>query len=183
MSAFIVVEGKEDEEFLNSYIRFLGLFDSVYSLRGINGKDNLAGFRNELSPKRLKREGCSKVLIIFDADSNCIETVNIIEQNLASISPDGIFLFPDNESEGMLEDLLEKIVRPEYENIFECFEQYKECLSAKNSTYRHPDLKGKVFAYMDALEKNREQWFKQEYWDFDSSHLEPLKGFLEKHLG
>ena len=122
----IVVEGSEDENFLKSYIKTLGYPDESLALLNTKGRDNLqGGIRIEIE-RALKRR--SKVLIIFDADSDYESTKTDIVNKLEGLEGFNIFLFPDDNSTGAVEDLLERIIRSEHERVFECFEQYKQCI-------------------------------------------------------
>jgi hypothetical protein len=50
-----------------------------------------------------------------------------------------------------VENLLERIIRSEHERIFECFEEYKECISKCMSEYEPPGMKAKIYAYKQCL--------------------------------
>lgn len=174
----IIVEGKEDLRFLQSYTRYLSLdFPSVEWLE-INGKGNLV--KSNIERKLLQG---SKPIIIFDANSDYKSTLRQIQDTLADLSFD-VFLFPDNRSEGILENLLEQIIKPGHEDIFMCFENYKKCLNGKQRGYEMPNIKGKIYSYKEALGviKEQEKHFHPKYWDFDSSALKPLKSFLLKNI-
>ena len=177
----IVVEGEEDEDFLKSYIRILGYSDESFSFRPIGGRGNLKGARVEVE-SALDRE--EKVLIIFDADlekpktkSPYENTKNYIENELKGLEGFKTFLFPDDNSTGAVENLLERIISSEHERIFECFEKYKQCISA----YELPGIKAKIYAYKQAL-GILENSFCPHYWDFENTALEPLRNFLEQNL-
>ena len=146
----IVVEGEEDENFLKSYIKSLGYSDEVFNVRRTKGKDNLKedSIKNEIE-NALDID--SKVLIIFDADSDCESTKTDIVNKLEGLEGFKIFLFPDDNSNGAVENLLEKIIRSEHERIFECFEEYRQCISKCMSEYELPSMKAKVYAYKQVL--------------------------------
>ena len=171
----IIVEGNEDENFLKSYIETLGYPDESFRFLPINGKDKLEA-SEPIIEDALDRG--SQVLIIFDADSNCENTKTDIEHTLERLEGFKIFLFPDDNSNGAVEDLLEKIINSEHERIFECFEEYKQCISE----YNLPNMKAKIFAYKEALDILEENTFDPCYWDFENTALEPLKSFLNQNL-
>ena len=181
----IVVEGEEDEDFLKSYIRILGYSDETFAFRPIGGRDNLKGARVEVE-SALDRE--EKVLIIFDADLEEPKTKspyknakNYIENELKGLEGFKVFLFPDDNSTGAVENLLEKIINSDHERIFECFEEYKQCISKCMSEYELPGMKAKIYAYKQVLGIRRNP-FDPQYWDFENTALEPLKSFLNQNL-
>ena len=175
----IIVEGKEDENFLESYIKNLGYSSKSFECRSIYGKSNLkGGVINDIEDALARG---SQVLIIFDADSDCERTKADVEHTLERLEGFKIFLFPDDNSNGAVENLLERIIRSEHERIFECFEEYKECISKCMSGYEPPGMKAKIYAYKQVL-GILEDPFNPRYWDFENTALEPLKNFLNQNL-
>ena len=181
----IVVEGKEDKNFLESYIKNLGYSDESLVFRPIGGRDKLKGARNDIENALDKED---KVLIVFDADlkepktKSPYENAKIyIEDELKGLEGFKIFLFPDDNSTGAVEDLLEKIISSEHERIFECFEEYKQCINKCMSEYEPPGMKAKIYAYKQVL-GILENPFDSHYWDFENIALEPLKSFLNQNL-
>ena len=176
-TTLIVVEGNEDENFLKSYIKTLGYPDESFRFLPINGKDKLEASESIIEDA-LDRG--AKVLIIFDADLDYRNSRSNIENTLKGLDVN-IFLFPDDNSSGTLENLLEKMIRSEHERIFECFEEYKECISKCMSEYEPPGMKAKIYAYKQVL-GILEDSFNPRYWDFENTALEPLKSFLNQNL-
>ena len=175
----IFVEGKEDKNFLESYIKNLGYSDENFECRSICGKNNLKdGVINEI--KNALDRGL-KVLIIFDADLDYEISKTDIVNRLEELEGFKIFLFPNDNSTGAVEDLLGKIIRLEHERIFECFEEYKQCISKCMSEYELPSMKAKIYAYKQVL-GILEDPFDPRYWDFENTALEPLKSFLNQNL-
>ena len=123
----------------------------------------------------------SKVLIIFDANSDYENTKTDIVDKLEGLEGFNIFLFPDDHSTGTIENLLEKIIEPENKGIFECFEEYKECISKCMSEYELPSVKAKIYAYKQVL-GILENSFDPRHWDFENAALDPLKSFLQQSL-
>ena len=100
----IIVEGKEDENFLESYIKNLGYSSKNFECRAIYGKSNLkGGVINDIEDALARG---SQVLIIFDADSDCERTKADVEHILERLEGFKIFLFPDDNSNGAVENLL-----------------------------------------------------------------------------
>jgi len=184
----IVVEGEEDVRFLKGYLGFLlGLSISGKCFNNLNGVRNLDGQTPSIEEVLRKRV---KVLIILDANSDHQkrrqETQKILEKRIPNGGNLPLFLFPDNQSSGALEDLLEQIIIPEHKGIFACFEDYKKCLKERSPDYTLPSKKGKVYAYEQAIGalrgKDKENQFDSKYWVFGHPALEPLKKFLTEHI-
>ena len=171
---FIYVEDEEDRKFLNAYIEFLASSNLDFDLVPIKGKDKLIGRKNDIEDNLLNG---SNVSIIFDADSSYESTRNEIEKTLNDLNVN-IFLFPDNENSGILEDLLEQIINPDHKRIFDCFESYKQCVGE----YKLPDIKAKIYAYKEALGILASPFADYRHWNFEHAVLEPLKNFLSQNL-
>lgn len=184
----IFVEGEQDSNFLKSYVAYLGY--ELPEIISIDGKNNLKGNRLEIAKKLYEEE--ARVLIIFDADDDYGETKSETKrtiQDKVQVNSENsyldFFLFPNNQDSGNLEDLLEKIIKPEHKGVFDCFEAYKQCLTERGTSYFHPDKKAKIYAYKEALgamEKDKKHHFSQEYWDFRNRYLDPLKHFLSRNF-
>lgn len=182
----IVVEGDEDLRFLKGYLSFLlGLFIPEECFKDLRGFGELDGYTPDIKQVLRKRV---KVLIILDANSDHQKRRQEAQKVLDKRIPDGgnlpLFFFPDNQSNGALEDLLAQIIISEHEGIFACFEDYKKCLKECGHGYTPPDMKGKIYAYKEALgAKEKERQFDSQYWDFEHPALNPLKKFLTGHIG
>lgn len=180
----IFVEGKDDKRFLEAYLNHLSFDAQKFPVASIDGGDNTDELREKAG--RAIAEG-QKVLVIFDANSDPAGAREKIAGALRELPYDH-FLFPNDQSNGALEDLLEKIINPEHQAIFDCFEEYKKCIASKSKDYKAPSHKAKIYAYQwtNGLRKEERdrgnRHFDPDYWDFDSEALEPLKDFLSQHL-
>ena len=190
---FIVVEGKSDEEFLRQYILYNDFnVEFNFKQNGSNSlnNDTITQIQKELDNKK-------RICIIFDTDKSHINTLNRIKNELVNLANKvDIFLFPNNKDKGELETLLLDIARqPQF---VECFDNYVKCVESKDiSAADNIHKKSKMFAYREAsgLEKflkklkdndkiprnflENNKIFNQ-YFDFDSPRLEPLRNFLCK---
>lgn len=108
------------------------------------------------------------------------------------------FIYPDNQSDGDIETLMEFAARRDLHPVFfDCFEDYEKCVSGvKDSNgqaiYNVPNLKGKLHTYMSAQKlssrlRNRlgsGDWLfdNRNYWNLDVVALRPLKDFLTENL-
>ncbi|MDR0977549.1 MAG: hypothetical protein LBL71_00690 [Endomicrobium sp.] len=220
MKHLIFVEGKEDANFLEKYIKHIkpeisvcieniesdkidksGIKDSDVNIIHIGGKDR----KEELLSSKIIEHSSEKTLFIFDADTEFETRTGEISkkiENIKTIVKDknidiGSFLFPNNEDNGTLEHLLEKIIPKGNKPILDCWNSYKKCLNSKHP--KHPalpddkddkdDKKAEIYAYLDALGSKKikeaghdREYGNKEYWELNSDALEPLKKFLEENL-
>ena len=139
-------------------------------------------------------------LVILDADKD-IETrrAEILEWKRLNDLEFELFLLPNNNDAGALEDMLENIINPNNRPIFDCWEGYEKELVKLDIPGRTPPplttpaKKTKIYGYLEALlgptkdekelikERNR-KYDNAMHWNLDAEYLEGLKGFLEGHL-
>lgn len=150
----------------------------------------------------LKANGTS-LLVIFDADTFSEEQITL--ENLSQKYGFYYFLFPyngthpePNKNDGDLETLLQEIICPDNQVIFDCWQAYEQCLTDKPATttesgsFTLPARKTKIYAYLEALlgeSKSQKAKIKEEnrdyrnpkHWNLDPAHppLKPLKDFLD----
>lgn len=180
MSVKIFVEGKQDKEFLESYLKHLGYSNAEIVVCSGNRIDT-----NIRSKIQEARDGEQKVLVIFDSDDDCENTMErLIRESGGLLCGSEIFLFPDNSQKGELETLLFAIAKEP--QVCQCFEGYKTCISLYNPDYaKNIQKKSARYAYFEALGLLNDRERKEAYpkvFDFDSSRLETLKSFLQKYL-
>lgn len=139
-------------------------------------------------------------LVIFDADDDYKtrweELSSLKEQYGVEFE---LFLFPNNQDTGALEDLLENIINPNNRPILDCWENYEEELRKLEIPGRTPPplttpaKKTKIYGYLEALlgESKKEKKMIKEiernyenplHWDLDAEYLERLEEFVGKNL-
>lgn len=172
-----------------------------YILVTVGGKDNLEKNKLKFSDHTGDEE---KNLVVFDADmpengGEFQQRKEDLNSKLKSMNVQfKLFLFPNNEDDGMFEHLLERIINLEHKCILKCFGEYEKCLNQyKNDTgdciYQTPDQKAKIYTYVSAFKrsnrkneqmKNNGFWdfTNSEYWNLQAPYLDPLKDFLQKNL-
>ncbi|GAA8475019.1 hypothetical protein HpNP83_05540 [Helicobacter pylori] len=159
----IFVEGPSDKVFLEVYLYFLGNFlTKNFKVQNIKGKDNL-------SKRLLEIEKYDKTLIIFDADKDYESNKKeILSKTQQKITEEQIFLFPNNQDDGDLEDLLLEIAN--HKEFINCFEGYLDCIKKKEH-YKPIKNTGKnmLHAYLEAL--GLEKFF-QYTWDTEKKNNE-----------
>ncbi|GAA9892038.1 hypothetical protein VN0760_00830 [Helicobacter pylori] len=209
----IYTEGKSDRNFLGWYLNFLKCKDR-FDIFDIEGKDKLIlGEFPEIIEKILKNkhQTYKQVCIIFDADKKESQESDAgfdnklkhickeLKEKGIDFPREQIFLFPNNQDDGDLEDLLLGIAK--HKEFINCFESYLDCIKKKEHYKPIKNIrKNMLYAYLEALglenlytKKNifdiegkvknecKEKYEKlKEVIDFDSKSLVPLKNFLER---
>ena len=194
---FIEAKKKDTSEykFLDTYIHgHLAVDRTLYSIECVDGKDNLTNAANKFLENTI--EGGIN-LLIFDADSPANGGGYEIRKNELQAKLDElgiiaeIFLFPNNNDDGMFENLLEKVALTDrYQRFFDCFSDYEACLG---DDYRHPDVKAKVFTYISSMKTLSQgkwkrlgsgdwQFANSDYWNLNDEYLNPLNAFLTNYL-
>ncbi|GHR41093.1 hypothetical protein VN1261_00840 [Helicobacter pylori] len=207
----IYTEGKSDRNFLGRYLNFLKCEDR-FDIFDIEGKDKLIlGEFPEIIEKILKNkhQTYKQVCIIFDADKKESQESDAgfdnklkhickeLKEKGIDFSREQIFLFPNNQDDGDLEDLLLGIAK--HKEFINCFESYLDCIKKKEHYKPIKNIrKNMLYAYLEVLglenlytKKNifdiegkvknecKEKYEKlKEVIGFDSKSLVPLKNFL-----
>lgn len=201
----IFVEGDADKKFLSDYYHHL--FQEIAPRNSIIHTGELekeTGGYKKLTSEVNVREMCINSdqggvnIVIFDADKD----IEARRKELLSYKEKydiefELFLFPNNQNSGELEDLLEKIINPNNQAIFECWKHYEQELVTLDIPDRTPPplttpaMKTKIYGYLEALLlKNQKELIKEKkrdyentlHWNLDADYLEPLKEFLLKWL-
>ena len=185
--------------FVDSYLNYLGLKD--YEIICVNGWANLANVVNKLLETTIAG---GRNIIIFDADT--IKTgggyaarISALKNTVKKMNCEAeIFLWPNNQADGVFENVLEHIARKDlYKEFFDCFGDYESCMKGRKNNdgydfYTTPNLKGKMFTYVSSLpmsntQRNnlgKGQWLfdNPDYWHLDAPYLQPLRKFLIENL-
>ena len=193
------VESKHDNTvetvFLQTLLCVLGISKNRYKIEHVNGRDNLKNMENVFIDNSLNG---GKNFIIFDADRTedgagyQLTEKRIYSTFMDKSVIDGIFLFPNNHDDGILENLLEHLMQKDkHKRFLDCFSDYEHCLG---DDYVSPDLKGKLHTYMSAqkdlsnTKRNKlgsGQWLfdDKRFWNLDVDYILPLKNFLSDCFG
>jgi len=187
-SITIFVEGDEDV-FIKAYLNHL--FPETansFNVKATGGWQKL--YTDAVIIQMLIRNTDEKniSLVIFDADNNFLDRKKILESKKEELGIDfELFLFPNDNDLGDFETLLESIANPEHKVIFECFNQYQDCLALKNKEYSLPNKKAKIFSYLETLKQEtkpkKRDYSVKKCWDLKSTKLESLKIFLSDYFG
>lgn len=144
-------------------------------------------------------------LVIFDADYPEKENggyenrLKVLKEKLAEkgVTDAHIFLWPDNESDGDFETLLESLARKElYQEYFDCFDDYEKCIAGPKDAnginkYHWPNQKARMYTYISSMQLSKKQrdrlsydWLFEDnkYWYLDSEKLAFVVAFLKSYL-
>ncbi|WP_020595391.1 DUF3226 domain-containing protein [Spirosoma panaciterrae] len=202
----LFVEGVTDQKFLQDVIaEWYGIDLSIGSIGkpgeiiSVDGKDAFDSPEKmkKLSPifQQLAIQGIPTV-VIFDADTFSTNQAKLTlhSQKLRF----AYFLFPDNQRDGEIETLLEEIICPDNQIVFDCWKAFEDCLSGHKTSstpsgsFTTPANKTKIYAYIETLvgetdsekekikDRNRDYRNKL-HWNLDPAHpsLKPLREFLD----
>ncbi|GAA6979547.1 hypothetical protein ID0084_00850 [Helicobacter pylori] len=209
----IYTEGKSDKNFLGWYLNFLKCQDH-FDIFNIEGKDKLISCEFSEKIRKIldnKDQTYKQVCIIFDADKkesqesdagfdNKLEHIREkFKEKRIDFPIEQIFLFPNNQDDGDLEDLLSEIANQK--EFIKCFESYLDCIKKKENYKPIKNIrKSKWYAYLEVFglaclytqkkdifdhEKGEvKNEYKEDYErlkkaiNFESAFLNPLKNFL-----
>lgn len=196
----IFVEGVADARFFKQYINHLfGETVADERLIILKGWDKLKTEASALRMRSMSANGGVN-LVVVDADKDFQGRKDEIERwQQANMVQFDLFLLPNNQDAGALEDLLENIINPNNRPILDCWEDYeKELVQLSIPSRTPPPLttpakKTKIYGYLEALlgeSKIQKELIKEanrnyeniQHWNLDAEYLEPLKGFLKDCL-
>ena len=201
----IFVEGIADGKFLKDYISYIkpGYEMSKETIIDTGGWTHIdsqkakgEGIQNQM---KQNTECGGTNLVIFDADKDFNTRKQEIESWKSKYKIDfELFLLPNNQDIGALEDLLEKIIIESNHPILDCWDKFESCIQSNASqamgrSLTIPAKKTKIYAYLEVLlgvtkkekenikESNRNYGDKG-HWHLDSDFLGPLKAFLQRYI-
>lgn len=179
-NTLILCEGKEDEAFLRWLADFGGIGGLI--IRGVGGKDvSVATIRAFIQDPAFG-DGPAVVAAIFDADSRPGSRRTSILRRLERAAPElehRVYLLPDDESIGELEDLCLMACRDTVR--LACADGLVKCLET-NGYSEFSKSKLKLLAYVSASKGERRSIeFAAKGGQFDASHpiVQKLLAFLK----
>jgi len=186
----VIVEGEADKKFLIDFIKHCfehTLTDEDFIMAEGNLLEKPA--RANSIQKNTIQGGIN--IIILDANGDIEETRQRVANEIVThqLQIDNQFYFPNNTDTGNLETLLRNIVNSERENIFNCIDNYADCLEMQRiPQLRAFDEKARIFVFIDSFTvggpgKESERSYREALlWNLDSEYLEPLRGFLSPYF-
>lgn len=195
----IVVEGDADVKFIKDYC--LHLFGEKIAADRLIKADGWNGLVKDDVCQRLMSmtDNGGINIVIFDADADVEQRRSEIMRYKEQYGLDfELFLLPNYQSAGALEDLLENIINLNNQPIFDCWNNYEKELRlvkilGRDKPLNTPAKKSKIYCYLETLHgtsKSQKKMIKdanrdfqnKEHWDLDAEYINPLKEFLEKSL-
>ena len=194
-AATIFVEGDSDLRFIQQYLKHCSAFEKVEGIPISKLHGNTTALSSDGGKLLIKEAltNSAKTLVLLDANSNPDKTRERFDSWVKDLAKNKtldtksihLFLVPDDENKGALEDLLLRIAR-DSDAVGKCFEAHRQCLrdSAKICESRLPGAKQKFYVYCDTVLGTTPQKcdFSDSHWDLNSYLLNPLRDFLAKHL-
>ncbi|MGI6395571.1 MAG: DUF3226 domain-containing protein [bacterium] len=195
----VLVEGKDEVNFLSKLLENLGFKAQV---EDICGKDLFPTENGFAAIKQLEGfENVKSLAVIRDADygenavKRAFQSVKTVLERNGVASPSapgefiendglkiGIYIMPDCENEGMLEDLCLKSV--ENDSVFKCANQFLDCVNASVHKNEKPKNLSKAKAQTFLAGKKEVAnatgvGAQKGYWNFEHECMNKIKQFLE----
>ncbi|MGL5253658.1 MAG: DUF3226 domain-containing protein [Brevinema sp.] len=190
----IIVEGTEDIHF----VRHLLAGKECEIIQ--NGSHGISDSILSDIEQTVINKDISKIAIINDADNDFSARLNELETAIVhkinpklknNTIPCEIFLFPNNSSDGTLENLLLSCARENKKYILECHDRMINCLKANedHTSLVFPTDKNKAYVYVDLNLTKQEKdnrknvgpygYHRPDIWDFQCEAIKPLLDFLK----
>lgn len=196
----IFVEGIADEVFFRQYLHHLyGIIVPYNRIQRLDGWTNLKGSTWQQRMRTNMANGGANIVIIDADDDIDARRSDILAWKTGNDLDFELFLLPNDQDAGALEDLLENIINPNNRPILDCWEDYEKKLIKLDIPSRTPPplttpaKKTKIYGYLEALlgtSKREKELIKEkerdyentQHWNLDAEYLKPLKEFLENYL-
>ena len=203
----IFCEGISDQRFLRDFLKVHYNIDISDNQLNKNEFIIKMGSWNKLNTQELKitedfLEYTS--LIFLDADDEKVidkagfKKTYAFVQNLMTEwnwKKYNLFVLPNDHDNGNIENLLENIINTKHSRIFECWNEFENCLS-KDSSLTIPAKKSEIYSYLECLHgvtnkekdkcKDSHRDFKDEnLWEIrnlENPYILKLKTFLDQYL-
>lgn len=203
----IFCEGVSDQRFLRDFLKAHYQIDiSDKDLKNNKFIENLGSWNKLKIQKEKITESFSEYtsLIFLDADDEKVtdkagfdKTINFVNDLMSEWNWEkyDVFVLPNHQDNGTVEDLLENIINFKNKKIFDCWEGFEDCLS-KDYSLTIPAKKSKIYSYLECLhgvtnqEKDKckdanRDFLNENLWDIknlENPYISKIKEFLDKHL-
>lgn len=126
---WIFVEGVADKRFLEQLIEYHWGKVKKESIVATGGYTNLLSGNTYLNLMKRNSDDGGINLVVFDADDDCKQRRrDLLKWKAETGAEFELFLFPDDRTEGELEDLLEGIINIDNRPVMDCWETYENSL-------------------------------------------------------
>ena len=185
----IFTESKADIKFLSDYIE--DVFDISLEESDFDPLGSWSGYKPggdiKASIKQNSVDDEKISILILDADNNFKQRQDNVLEDFRNFNISvSLFLFPNNSSNGNIEDLLSNIAVDR--KLMDCFLEYEKCVKA----YPKKLNDSRIYSYLDMLlienykdgkgrDLRREEfrnYKNEEHWNLQHEFLQPLKEFL-----
>lgn len=159
----LLVEGRDDERFFESFLRQLGLSD--IQVRGYGGRGNI-GSVLEVLADMLVFDPVQSLGIVMDADNSAASALQSIRDNLRNAGlpvpadlatpapgPPAVaaFVLPDNSGHGELEDLC--LAALSADPAMPCVDDFIRCIHAKPIPRPRKPAKARMHAFLASRDR------------------------------
>jgi len=186
------VEGREDANFIRQYCNIT--FNSQVTIKDFFIMGGWSGYKTggTVHPEfTINSDDGGINLLIIDADNDFIQRKGEITTDKIKLAFSAeLFLFPNANDSGCLENLLTEIVVDK--KLIDCFKNYEACVK----DYNKPLLKSRIYTYLDTLlhpytpKSNSDDlrlikncdFANKQHWDLTSEYLKPLHDFLNPYF-
>jgi hypothetical protein len=192
-ATLLIGEGVDEVNFFEALIKHLGL--SGIQVEQYGGRGNLRPYLKEFGV-RPDRDVVQSLGITRDADDQpqgAFQSVCALLQANGLPAPAGpgqivdgpprvgVFIMPDNQSQGMLEDLCLAAVQGQ--PGYSCLDDYFQCIQAKANRTPNNLAKARVYAWLSTQidpEVRLGVAAQRRYWPWDEPAFTPLRTFLQQ---
>lgn len=195
----IIVEGLDEVNFFAKLLKKMEISGQVLDIGGKDVFPTMEGFAS--IPELDGYSDVKSIVVVRDADvgenaaNRAFKSIKTILLRNNIVCPDnigefiesdglkvGVYIMPDCESEGMLEDLCLKSV--EEEPVLKCAEGFLECVNTSVQENEKPKNASKAkaqtfLAGKKEIVKSVGLGAQKDYWNFDHECMDKIKEFLE----
>jgi hypothetical protein len=203
----IFCEGISDQRFLRDFLEVHYKASISDKMLSENNLIHNLGSWNKLKDRKGIITGANSdyiSLIFLDADDEKVTdkpgfeaTIKFVKNLMTTWNwtKYDIFVLPNHQDKGTVEDLLENVINKKHSQIFECWNEFEKCLS-KDKSLTIPAKKSKIYSYLECLHgvtnqekdkcKDPNRDFQDEnLWEIknlDNPYIKKLKDFFDIHL-
>ena len=175
----VFVEGKYDKAFIRCLLQFLDIDD--VAVEHIGG--GVSRLSNVAAVIKQRHDAGNRISILLDANSDLKNRRKELkkEKKRLKLPIEREFFLPDDKQSGCLETLLERMAVSGHRAIYDCFDNYEDCLLGLDTTYTTPNFKARIFAYCQVIGAETgpdKKYDDPAHWDLNAPDLDPLKQFL-----
>jgi hypothetical protein len=188
----LIGEGRDEENFFNALVAYLGLPDIHVEQYG--GKDNLKNYLREFGV-RPGHQNVVALAVTRDADdtvAQVFQSISTLLANNALPSPGspgqfavgppriGVFILPDNRRAGVLEDLCLDAVLAD--GAIACVDEFFQCVAKNTSRQPEPMAKARVHAWLASQNEpdlRLGEAALKDLWPWTDAAFQPIIQFLQ----